>query len=170
MTITSAVNHFIFKLNKVWKSTSRDEESIKTIMSFVEQKHKKQLTQNELFAKLYINTYRQLLEHYNTTVFDKEVQKKLHEDLDKPLSYFIKKLTDSLNESELYSLYKELDIEIKHPALVSETKKEENVNKLIKAMDDKSKKDAFIGDVWKYDDVQDIITQQVNHAINILTN
>ena len=168
MTITGAVNHFIFKFNKVWKATEKDQEAIKVIMNFVEQKHKKQLAQNELFAKLYINTYRQLLEHYNTTVFDKEIQKKLHGALDKPLSHFIEKLKNSLNKSEQYSLYKELGIEQKHPATVSESKKEQDINKLINAMNDDSKKDAFVGDVWKYDDVQDIILQQVNHAINLL--
>ena len=81
MNIKKAVEHFLWKLNpknSQWKATDKDVEAINGIMTFVNQKHKQQLNENQLFAKLYINYYAELLKYYKSTVSDREAQKELH--------------------------------------------------------------------------------------------
>jgi hypothetical protein len=103
-TIKDAVNHFIFKLNpknKIWNATERDKQAIDKIIEFVEQKHKQQRNTHQLFAKLYITFYGELLKYYECTVFDSTPQKAIHKILDTPIDVLIKKFIDKHNDVEM---------------------------------------------------------------------
>lgn len=118
MTIKSAIEHFLFKLNpknNIWKATKRDAEAINEIINFVEEKHAKQLENNQLFAKLYVYIYTKFLVYYDCTIFDNKHQIELHKLLDQPFSHFIEKLTRVLNDSEIYYTLKKYDKDIKSP-------------------------------------------------------
>ncbi|WP_428743210.1 hypothetical protein [Tenacibaculum sp.] len=168
MTIKRAVDHFIFKFNNVWKPTETDVKALQTIMDFVEEKHKKQLQDYHLFAKLYIMVYAQYLERYNATVFDDIPKKELHVLLDKPMEYFIKRFTQRLNESELYSLFEELEIELKHPITKSKEQKEKETDSLKNALVEKSNMERFKGEVWEYETVKENLELQINNVINLI--
>lgn len=168
MTIKKAVNHFIFKFNKVWKITPKDREALTEIMQFVEDKHKYQFNNHQLFAKLYVMVYAQFLEKYNTTVFDDIPVKELTRYLDQPLERIIQRFTDKLNESELYGLFDEIGIEMKHPALVSQEQKDKDTSKIQKAIKDKDNFDRFTGQVWDYQTVKENLETQINHTINLI--
>lgn len=103
MTISRAINHFLWKFNpknNQWKATERDQEAINTIIEFTEKKHSQDFVNQELFAKLYITFYGELLKFYDATVFDKTPQKALHKILDTPIETIIEKFVDKANLQE----------------------------------------------------------------------
>ena len=102
MNIKRAIDHFRWKFQNIWKPTENDVEAINEIMKFVNEKHSKQLENNELFCKLYIKYYGELLKYYRASVFDKEPQKELHKLLDTPLENIIQEFTDTVNEIETF--------------------------------------------------------------------
>lgn len=166
MTIKRAVEHFAFKFKNVWKPTKPDIDALTTIMEFVEDKHKRQLNDHHLFAKLYVMVYAQYLERYKATIFDDIPKKELHKLLDRPLSFFIELFTQRLNESELYSLFDELNIDMNHPALkTDEAKSKENV-KIENALNDKENLKRFTGQIWDTETVTENLELQINNVIN----
>ena len=100
MTIKKAIEHFEWKFTNSWKPTEADINAYNIILNFVKDKHEKQYNDNQLFAKLYITFYGELLKYYNTTVFDKEPQKALHQILDTPIQTIIQKFLDKANLQE----------------------------------------------------------------------
>ncbi|MCP4984899.1 MAG: hypothetical protein GY928_02180 [Colwellia sp.] len=164
MTIKNAVDHFSWKMKNKRGSTPSpsDKLAMNTIMEFVEDKHKKQINDYHLFAKLYITVYAQYLEKYKTTIFDDIPRKELHKLLDRPVSDFVQRFTDRLNESELYSLFEELNINMDH---ASKTKEAE-IDVLEKSLKDEENLDKFTGKVWTFDTVKEQIELQINNVIN----
>ncbi len=100
MTIKKAIEHFEFKFTNVWKPTQPDIDAYNTILNFVKDKHEQQYNENQLFAKLYITFYGELIKYYNATVFDKEPQKALHQILDTSIETLIQKFLDKANLQE----------------------------------------------------------------------
>ena len=152
MTITKAIEHFKFKFTKVWNVTEHDVTAFNKIVDFVNDKHKKQLQQNELFAKLYIFAFSYYLKRYNCSVYDSEAAKELHQLLDKPLNVFIKRFTDVLNENDWNGLLKAKGLELKHPKQY--TPEERKIYNNIDFSE------------WTFEDVQDILLTQINNVIN----
>ena len=170
MTIKRAVEHFAFKFKNVWQPTKPDVEALTTIMEFVEAKHKKQIHDYQLFAKLYIMVYSQYLDKYKTTVFDNIPTKELTKFLEYPTEQLIQRFTDKLNESELYSLFEEIDIKLDHPALKTEQQKNNETDNLQQALKNKDNLERFTGSIWDYDTVKDNLELQINNTINLLNN
>ena len=100
MTIKKAIEHFEWKFKNKWKPTQADLDAYNTILKFVEDKHEQQYNNNQLFAKLYITFYGELIKYYNATVFDKEPQKALHQILDTSIQTIIQKFLDKSNLQE----------------------------------------------------------------------
>ena len=94
MTIHKAIRHFEWKLSNNKNTTKTDGEAYNTMVEFVEQKHKQQYNENQLFAKLYITFFGEMLKYYNATVFDKEPQKAIHQILNTPIEVLIDKFID----------------------------------------------------------------------------
>ena len=100
MTIKKAIEHFEWKFTNKWKPTQADLNAYNTILNFVKDKHEQQYNNNQLFAKLYITFYGELIKYYNATVFDKEPQKALHQILDTSIETLIQKFLDKANLQE----------------------------------------------------------------------
>lgn len=168
MTIKKAVEHFLWKFKNSWNPTQQDVDALNTIISFVTDKHKQQIQDYHLFAKLYIMVYAQYLERYKTTIFDDIPRKELNKLLDRPIEDFIHRFTDRLNESELYSLFDDLGVKLEHPAtkLIQDKEKE---NKALKtALNNKNNKERFCGQIWDYEIVKENLELQINNIINLL--
>lgn len=121
-TIKDAVNHFLFKLNpknNIWNATERDKQAIDKIIEFVEDKHKNQFNDYQLFAKIYISFYGELLRFYECTVLDSEPQKAIHKILDTPLEDLIKKFIDKHKDVET-ALSVPKEHRYKHPLQLKE--------------------------------------------------
>lgn len=159
MTIKKAIEHFQFKFKNHWKATKTDSEALTKIIDFVNDKHDKQLKQNEMFAKVYIFMYAYFLKHYKTDVFDPVPQKELHKYLDKPLKMIIKRFVETLNESELYTKFNDMGIDLTHPATKVREIKEKELNAL------KSHPTTF-NNVWDYMTVKEQLEIMVNLALN----
>lgn len=120
-TIKDAVNHFLFKLNpknNIWNATERDKQAIDKIIEFVEQKHKQQIHTHQLFAKLYITFYGELLKYYECTVFESTPQKAIHKILDTPTEELIKKFIDKHHGVEMALQIPKKD-RYKHPKQIN---------------------------------------------------
>jgi hypothetical protein len=167
MTIKKAVEHFVFKFKNVWSPTKPDVDALNTIMNFVKNKHELQLQNNELFAKLYVMVYAQFLERYNATVFDDIPVKELNRYLDTSLERIIQRFTQKLNDSELYSLFEDIGIEDKHPALKKQQEKNKETELLKNAIKDKNNLDKLTGSVWDYETVKENLELQINNTLNL---
>ena len=163
MTIKKAVDNIVWKLSNVWKSTQKDEDSINTIRRFVYDKHKEQINNYELLAKLYIFVYQEFLRNHNTTVFNSVPQKELNKLIDRPIEEFIKDFTKSQNDIEQRLYFKELGIEEKHPALKTLEEKAKDLEKL-----KDFNKDRLFGTVWKVEDIQPQLINQINSVIDFI--
>jgi len=117
-TINKAIKHFEWKLTKHWKPTDKDLEAYNEIVEFTEAKLKQQYNDNQLFAKLYISFYGELIKYYDTTVFDNTPQKALHKILDTPIENLIQKFLDKVNLQEQTLQHRKTN-GIKHPRIVS---------------------------------------------------
>jgi len=167
MTIKKAIEHLKWKYRNKWNPTQLDVDVLNTFIEFVEEKHKKQLQDYNLFAKLYIMVYAQFLDKYKATVFDDIPKKELSRYLDQPLEVIIQRFTDKLNESELYELFKDLNIEMKHPALKSESIKNKETDLLEKALKEDDNLERFTGHLWDYETVKDNLELQINSVIEM---
>lgn len=144
-----------------------DLDALKTIDAFVVKNQKGQLKNHELFAKLYINNLSDLMEYYNTNIFDPIPRKRIHEILRQSLPELIEKLKETLNDSEKYVLMKEIGIDLKHPLLRSEEETAEDLNKLQEILGDSENKKRLLGEVWDYETVKDCLELELNRAINL---
>ena len=141
MNIKKAIEHFEFKFQKNWKPTPTDIIALNCIIEFVNDKHTKQLQDNEMFAKVYIFMYSYFLKHYNTDVYDSIPQKELHRYLDQPLERIVERFKVKMNEREY-----ELQGTIVHPAIGKST--------------------SDFTDVWDYETVKEHLELMINMAIN----
>lgn len=165
MTIKKALEHFQFKFQKSWKPTEADVKAFNTIIEFVEAKHQQQLTDNEMFAKLYIMVYSQYLDRYKATVFDDIPVKELNKLLKKPLDVFIERFTRNLNDNEQYQLMQEIGIKSDHPATKTQDIKDKESESLLNLTDEQ--KERLFGQVWEIETVKDNLILQINNVLNL---
>lgn len=159
--VIKAVKRLIWRFkSKSFVVNDNDIQALQDIAEYVEKTQKQQFEQNETLAKLFVIVYAQYLKKYNTTVFDEIPQKEMYKLLDKPLNYFIQLFTDRLNESELYTLFNDLNIELTHPATKTIETKQKELNAL------KTHEKRILSDVWDYETVQDNLILQINQFIN----
>jgi len=100
MTIKKAIEHIGWKLSNTWQPTEKDIEAYNEIVKNYEKQKEKTYIDNQLFGKIYISFFGELLKYYNCTVFDKEPQKALHQILDTPIETIIQKFLDKANLQE----------------------------------------------------------------------
>ena len=141
MTITKALDRIFWRFQSI-KGNETDQEALNTLAEFVNDKHNKQLQDNEMFAKAYVFMYAYFIKHYNTDIFDDIPQKELHRYLDQPMERIIERFKERLNEQELEH---QVD-EVTHPR--------------IKRMD------VDYTDVWDYETVKEQMELQINLALN----
>jgi len=105
MTPEKALAHFKYKLTTIWKPTEFDLEAYNALVEFVNQKQKQQLTDNQLFAKLFIWSYGQLLKYYKSSIFSKIPKSHLHDILKKSTDQHALEFKEQLNDSEVYAVF-----------------------------------------------------------------
>ena len=99
-TITKAISHFKWRFQNGWKPTQRDVEAYNQIVEFTEKKHAEQFVNQQLFAKLYIKYYGEIIKYYKASVFDKEPQKEINRILDTPIEQLIQEFCKTVKEVE----------------------------------------------------------------------
>ena len=174
MDINRAVQRLGWRFEKASKRSDHrfninqnDLDALKIIDAFVVKQQKEQLQNQELFAKLYINNLTELIEHYNTNIFDPIPRRRIHGILLQPLHKLTKKLKDTLNDSEKYELLNEIGVDIRHSLLRSEEETVKNLDTLQGAFDNSENKKRLLGEVWDFETVKDCLEQEVNSAINL---
>ena len=114
------INNALWLLSKAFskKEFKKNEKiSFNTVIDFYEKNKKNNIENNEPFMKMFVFVYSHLLKYYKTDVYNNNVQKKMYDLLNKPIDYFIEKITEELNDSELQKIKnkKELEDFIKKP-------------------------------------------------------
>jgi len=150
MTIENAIKHFEFKLKNSWKPTATDIQAYNAILEYKTKKDSQQFIDNQLFGKLYITYYGELLKYYRATVFDKQPQKDLEDVLSDTIEKVIQDFIIKANDVERALEYT-IEGVLKHPLQWTEQDKA-NIN---------MKKPPNI-----YDETVDNLTAMVNNAIN----
>lgn len=155
-----------FSQGKEFKPNENDIESFNEILKYYSETQKQQFEANELFAKLYVYLFQKILENDKSTVFDNNARRKIGNLLERPLSQIIEGLKDSLNDSEQYCFFSDVEIELKHPALLSREEKQKSVDKAIERIKKEGSK-RILGQVWDYETVKDAVMPEVNQMINL---
>ncbi len=145
-----------------------DLEALKTIDAFVVKDQKKQYNNQKLFAKLYIYNLTELIEYYNTTIFDPLPRRRIQEILRQSLPELTEKLKETLNDSEKYELMQEIGIDLKHPLIRSNEETGNDLDKLQEVLVNPENKKRLLGEVWDSETVNDCIETEVNKIINLL--
>lgn len=104
MTIKKAIEHFEWKLdpkNKQWKATPNDIEAYNKIVEFTEEKLNQQFNDNQLFAKIFVSFYGELLKYYEATMFDDIPEKSINKILDTPFETLVDKFIEKHYDVEL---------------------------------------------------------------------
>ena len=115
MTIKTALDRIFWRFQNI-NGNITDQKALDTLADFVNDKHNKQLQDNEMFAKVYIFMYSYFLKRYNTDIYDTIPQKELHRYLDQPLERIVERFRVKMNEKEY-----ELQGTIEHPAIGKST-------------------------------------------------
>ena len=110
--------------------------------------------------------YAQFLEKYKSTIFDDIPRKELHKYLDAPIENIIQRFTDKLNESELYSLFDDLGINLDHTIVKSKEAQEKEIDVLEIAVKNKDNMNRFTGQVFDFETVKENLELQINNVIN----
>ena len=77
-----------FGLDKPFKPNADDELALRSVLSWVNRASSDAVSNNQLFAKLYIYQLNQAIRYHQTTVFEELVQLELSKVLDTPLHLF----------------------------------------------------------------------------------
>lgn len=157
MTIKKALEHFKWKFQNKWKPTEADLKALDCIIDFVNDKHQQQFNDNQLFAKLYITFYGELLIYFQSSVFDKIPQREINRICDEPIELTIKKFIQKATDAEGMSIMREKGIPFKHPrAMTKEEKKKWDEIDIIK----------FGLPVMTYEEAESNLTSMINLALN----
>ena len=140
MTIKTALERIFWRFQTI-NGNITDQKALDTLAEFVNDKHAKQLQDNEMFAKVYIFMYSYFLKHYNTDIYDPIPQKELHRYLEQPMHRIAERFQTRVNEREY-----ELQGTIVHPAIGKST--------------------SDFTDVWDYETVKEHLELMINMAIN----
>lgn len=77
-----------FSQQKAFKPNENDINALNDVIKHLNESDKKQINDNRLFAKLYIYNLTETIRKFESTIFEKEIQKSLHKLLDYDLEYF----------------------------------------------------------------------------------
>ena len=86
---------------KQFKPTDLDVEAINIIFGWISREKEKSVSNNVLFAKLYIYDLTMRIRRYGTTVFDDYPQKELSRLLERPLHVFYEAFYNDLHNNQL---------------------------------------------------------------------
>ena len=141
-----------------------DIEAFNAIAKSFKSYQEQQFQQNQLFAKLYIFVYMRFISKMGATVMDNEPRKAMHKILEKPIKYWIEQFKDEMNDSDLYTSLKELGIDAKHPAMISN---EELTQRNTNISNEKDNVLKAIKNVWDYETVKECLEIEINNVINL---
>lgn len=171
MNIEKAVNRIKWRIeSKKWISNHNDIEALNEIVKYVNQKESKQFNDNELFAKLYIHNWIQFIDKFKSDVYDELPIKEFHKLLENPLSVFVQRFTERLNDIELENLYDNIGLSKEHPSVIPAEVKDKEMKLLTEALKDEENMKKLFRKSWDEELVLDIIKNQVNHFVNTYTN
>lgn len=103
MTVNKAMQRMAWRLGsgKPYQPNQTDADAYNTIASYIEEKQKRTIIDNQLFGKLYIYLYGEFVNYYNTTAENNIPQNELNRLLAKDLRTIVTEVMDRMNTKEL---------------------------------------------------------------------
>ncbi|RDY58911.1 hypothetical protein DX873_14730 [Flagellimonas nanhaiensis] len=194
MTLKQSIQRLKWRFSekKPFAANENDFEALNTIIDFCASIQKKNYQEQELFAKLYIAYYSNLLKFYDCTVFDSMPKKHIDGILSKPLFLLIEELKEQLNLSEKYLPielsgkgpldhihiahikaaynrlgYSDEDIDIKVKKIVDDRKKSnKDLAQLLEEHEELRNLLLTNTEVWNHQKVADSVETMINGSIN----
>lgn len=124
MKLKEAIQRLMFTVSKQNKPNNTDAEALNKVLEYINGTVKKEVNENELFAKLYVYLL------LNEVIFYKGdvdlSQKKINEVLNLPLIDLYDKFRMSYNAIELNNFLHENGLSDKHPALYTDAEQQTN--------------------------------------------
>ena len=150
MTIKTALERIFWRFQKI-KGNETDQEALNTLAEFVNNKHTKQLQNNEMLAKLLVYVYASELKRRDWNIFDPKnlAQKWIGKYLERPMDQVVELFKDRLNEAEKEAFALNNKIEVLHPA-IGET--DPKINDFVEP--------------WEYEEVREHLELIINLFIN----
>lgn len=123
MTIKESLQriHWRTSSGNAYKPNEKDIEAVNFLVEWVSKEKEKTLQQNQLFAKLYIIYFGELLLHYRDVEF---AQKQINDMLSKSTNEHVFWFRQFFNEIEFSKIHTSLGLSKKHPALLSDIENE----------------------------------------------
>lgn len=155
MKLKQAFNRLSWRITSLKNKNQTDIDALKTVAEFIDKTDK--LNDYQLFAKIYVTFYGELLQYYKTSVFDPSPQKDLHRLLDQSWERTVEKFVKKANDMEVYVRFKEAGISDKHPMLKTDEEKKKDLEKF---------KLEFTDPIMTYEDAEQNLKALINLAIN----
>jgi len=146
--IYNNIDRIKYTLTKGNKANIKDFEALNGIIDYANKEKERLLTNNHLFAKLYISLFTRGIEKSNGNY--QKIADELREPLKMPLETIYDNFHQQMNSTEFENIINILGMTDKHPALRTEEENEndkkiinENIGELTKALSHYNKEDVF---------------------------
>lgn len=141
---------------KSFKIYQEDIDSIKDLAELVAKQKEENISQNQLYFKLYVYLYTSFATHYSCGIDNSIIQKEINKILDRPLEFLIMEMVDVANLNHSIISMESLGIKSKHPLTRSDV---EN-----KIFSDNSDKVEFGS--WDFDKIIEKLKTSINSTLN----
>lgn len=155
--------------NNNLRVTDNDIKAFNCIIKYVNKTMDKNISLNQSFKKLYTYNLGLLVQKYDTTIGCSIPHSELHQILNTPYDIILENFTSVINYQYKYKVIKRAGIDIHtHPALITADVKLTNLEKLNSILSQYNFKDLFLKDAWEAEEIDELITKQLNNFINEL--
>lgn len=165
ITTDKAIERLAFTITKQNKPNQTDLDSLKVIAEYIENSKKKEISDNYLFAKMYVYSFLHEISYYNES-FDTNYsfsQRKLNSVLKMSLEDNIKDVMNRLNAHEHQLLIEGLGMVAKHNVIRNKNQQESDALILEQ---NKEKIDKYTKGIFNYEDFEEKIKDQIVFCIN----
>jgi hypothetical protein len=159
--LNKAIDRLYFRIkNGMPKANQTDLDAVNSIVEYLNESQKQTIKENIPFTKMYVHLFGMMLDKYGDVYL---AQNELNRILVTPTLEIYEKFSDKLNHHELLHFLEFHDIELKHPAIETETEREANL-KIISENKEQFLKHAF--GLRDFDNVRQQLNTQVALAFN----
>lgn len=140
-----------FGLKKPFKVNFNDFDAINALIDYYDRDRQNKGRKHQLYAKLFIFLFGQVLQKFETTLMDEIPQKYISGILEKPLEIHVQEFTDIVNHLEYMVVIKQIDPENKHPGLETDREKMQKLSRLTpEQIETLTKKTYTYDQVWEF--------------------
>lgn len=158
------------KKQKGFIPNKNDVDALNEVIEYFVKSNEQRFNSNELFAKLYMWHRIELMKRYKEDIFGEVVPKLMFNYLEKPISYYIDRFTELLNEFEYVKMLENEKVPLK-PSYIMKNHELINHNQKVSRFMKENPEffEAIEGKLFDKDQVRDNIITEINQIIQVLS-